>query len=32
MALSKQNHCSDTHIGKQLQKAEGIAEVADGNR
>lgn len=26
MALAKQNHCSDTHIGKQLQKAEGIVE------
>jgi len=26
MALAKQNHCSDTHVGKQLQKAEGIVE------
>ncbi|ABX86116.1 phage antitermination Q family protein [Yersinia pestis PY-66] len=26
MQLSKEHHCSDTHIGKKLQNAEGVID------
>ncbi len=26
MQLARDRHCSDTHIGKRLQKAEGVIE------